>query len=167
MIIGLSPLLRVSFLIGDCSLPDRATGVFREATKCGFGPTKGSEFLIRDGGQGGERVCLYLSKTFSSGTVISIHSAPAGSSGATISWWRLPPENTLPPLMISSTSGGKYGVGASVMPMMMNRALLTFVFLLTPQRYVFSMKTTAFHPIFCTSNHKPYILPSQDADLMA
>ena len=32
--------------------PLRATGVFREATECGFGPTKGSESPIRDGGQG-------------------------------------------------------------------------------------------------------------------
>ena len=29
-----------------------AAGVFREATECGFGPTKGSESPIRDGGQG-------------------------------------------------------------------------------------------------------------------
>ena len=43
------------------SLPHRATGVFREATKCGFGPTKGSESPIRDGGQSGGRVRSFLS----------------------------------------------------------------------------------------------------------
>ena len=43
-------------LEGNRSLPNRTTGVFRVATKCGNGPTKGSEFPIRDGGQGGGRV---------------------------------------------------------------------------------------------------------------
>ena len=38
---------------GNNSLPPRATGVFRGATGCGSGPTKGSEFPTRDGGPEG------------------------------------------------------------------------------------------------------------------
>ena len=51
---------------------------------------------------------------------MSVHTAPSGSDGATSSWWRLPPENTRPCRMMLSTSGGKKGCGASLMPMTMN-----------------------------------------------
>ena len=59
----------------------------------------------------------YCSKTAERGAVMSIHLAPSGKKGATISWWRLPPEKMLPCWITSSTSGGKKGEGWSVMPM--------------------------------------------------
>ena len=55
--------------------------------------------------------CPYCSKTASRGAVMSIHNAFSGKSGAMISWWRFPPEKTVPALMISITSGGKNGFG--------------------------------------------------------
>ena len=51
---------------------------------------------------------------------MSIHNAFSGNSGAMISRCRMPPEKTRPALMISITSGGKNGFGASVMPMTVN-----------------------------------------------
>ena len=45
------------------SSPSGATGVFRVATECGYGPTKGSESPIRDGGhRGGSQFSVFNSQ---------------------------------------------------------------------------------------------------------
>ena len=65
---------------------------------------------------------------------MSIHSAPSGRNGATISWWRLPPENTFPFLMTSKTSGGKKGCGLSDIPITTN-LIITFNHLQIASRF--------------------------------
>ena len=57
---------------------------------------------------------------------MSIHTALSGSHLLTISWCRLPPENTFPLQILSNASAAKCGSGASEIPMMMNSGFMSF-----------------------------------------